>query len=195
MPGLMRRVEIKCEALRLVRSGEKNLGPTGLRKAHPRRGMVVSLTAVMQELRKRSGLPARKSQRGTARSTEQRAKVGLRKNACEDTRGREIRQAFCLGLVVNRRSLQRHIWALCRFAVGSQSPAMPMEVWTRRDIASVTPKKRVCDAHVSDKGGRSDFWLSSRRLTCHSPTTDDVPSPSMSVRRSIFRWFHGLSTE
>jgi hypothetical protein len=51
---------------------------------------------------------------------------------------------------------------------------MPMEVWTRRDIASVTPKKRLCDAYVSDKGGRSDFWLSSRRLTCQSLTIDDV---------------------
>jgi hypothetical protein len=166
MAKLVRRVDIGCQLIRLVRSGVENLDPTGLRKAHPRRGMVVRITAMMQEVGRSCGLRARKSQRGTVRSTEQRAKVGLRKNACEDARGCEILQAFCLGVLVNQRSLERHIRALCCFTGTSGWPAIPKEVCIHRDIAFVTPKKHLCDAHVSGGEGQCDFWLPNRRSTC-----------------------------
>lgn len=71
----------------------KNLGPTGLREPFSRaaHSTLVSISAVMQELRNRCGLATRTSSRVDARPTEQRLKVGLGQKVDEEARACEKR--------------------------------------------------------------------------------------------------------
>ena len=109
-----------------TRDGKK-FRPNGLAQRAVHAGILIELTAMMQEIRQSCELAARKRTCGSARPTEQRKESGSGKEGWRRrTSVRDLVRLFGLRVVVSPGSQSRHIWTLCCFAMVSPLLAVPM---------------------------------------------------------------------